>query len=161
MNSSLVKIFILLGNIQPSHKILSGMIKKISFLALLILPSCMGPKYTPAQIAADFNDLELCRAAIYHGVGSVKNTDDVIAEINRRGLISETEWRLVNTSNPQSRNLMVGMSECSMLLVMDNNSYEITETISEFGVNRLYEYGHYGYGPYIFVDNGKVTSWTF
>lgn len=139
----------------------SQILKNMFFISIIIsLSACMGSTYTPTQLKEDFSDLELCRAAIFHGVGSVNNTEDVIAEINRRGLISDNEWQLIETSTPQSRKLMVGMSECSMLLVMNNNGYEITETVSEFGFNRVYEYGYYGYGPFIFVNNSKVTSWT-
>lgn len=155
------KIFILMGE-APSFSIASRKVIKKPFLAIIfLLTGCMGSTFIPAQLKTEFIDLELCRAAIFHGVGSVENTNDVIAEINRRDLISSAEWLMINTSTPQSKKLKVGMSECSMLLVMNNNSYQITETVSEFGVNRLYEYGHNGYGPYIFVDNNKITSWTF
>ena len=161
MKTRLIKISDLFVYSSPATKTFNGA-RGVFFASIYIFISgCMGSTYTPAQLSEEFSALELCRAAIFHGVGSVRNTDDVIAEINRRRLISASEWQLVNTSGPQSRKLKIGMSECSMLLVMDNNGYEITETVSEFGVNRLYEFGHDGYGPFIFVDNNKVTSWTY
>ena len=161
MKSELEKFFALLIDASTITKILNNLIKRVFIAAFLFLSGCIGSTYSPEQLTGDFSDLHLCRAAIFHGIGSVKTTADVIAEINRRDLVSPTEWHLVNSSNPQSRKLRLGMSECSMILVMDNNGYQITETVTEFGVNRIYEYGSSGYGPFIMVDDGKVTSWTY
>jgi len=161
MKLELGKNFTLLIDAFTITKILNKLLKRAFVAAFLFLTGCMGSTYSSEQLTTDFRDLDLCRAAIFHGIGSVKNTDDVIAEINRRDLVSPTEWHLVNSSNPQSRKLKLGMSECSMILVMDNNGYQVTETVTEFGVNRMYEYGSSGYGPFIMVDDGKVTSWTY
>lgn len=56
----------------------------------------------------------------------------------------------------ENRQIFIGMSEEALLLSWGNPS-DINSSTGAWGVHKQYVYGDFG--PYVYVENGKVTSW--
>lgn len=56
----------------------------------------------------------------------------------------------------QNGEIMLGMPE-KMLIMSWGKPISINENVGSWGVHKQYVYGDFG--PYVYVENGKVTSW--
>jgi hypothetical protein len=93
---------------------------------------------------------------LYALTSQTKPRELMIDEAQRRGWLTDGEIETV-----KRKNLRIGMSERALLISWGYPS-NINRTVGSFGVHKQYVYGTYsGYSSptYVYVENGKVTTW--
>lgn len=110
--------------------------------------------------AARMSDTQLCaRAYVPLRGGIYGHTSDPVAreEIRRRGLITESDWPLVD-----NRQIQRGMGECALLASWGNPT-TINTSVGSWGVSKQYVYRTSGYytssASYVYIRKGVVDSW--
>lgn len=123
---------------------------------LLLLSGCPG---SPLQLA-HMNSSQLTSVTdeqlLYALTSQTKPRELMIDEAQRRGWLTDGEIETV-----KRKNLRIGMSERALLISWGYPS-NINRTVGSFGVHKQYVYGTYsGYSSptYVYVENGKVTTW--
>lgn len=124
---------------------------------MLFLSSCAG---SPMQLSSmkpeelmNVDAGNLCNAYAFNQDREVKD------ELIRRNIITSEEWSII-----ENRQVMIGMSElalvCSRGGIIPGVNGRINTTTGSWGVRRQYVYESPLYNTnYIYVENGKVTSW--
>ena len=94
----------------------------------------------------------LCNAYNY------SKTENVRAELVKRNVLSDFEWSLID-----GESLGIGMSELALICTKGRvipGFGTINITTTAYGVNKQYVYENaFGNRQYIYVEDGKVTSW--
>jgi hypothetical protein len=134
------------------------MLMKKHFLIILAMAvaitGCSGfTRLDSAAQAMSMSDLELCRRVRSNLCGGIYGCpiDEVaVAEVQRRGLIDEDEWLLI-----ENRKVARGMSECAMRASLAGHP-DINRSVGSYGVTKQYVFQN---GVYVYVENGKVTGW--
>jgi len=83
-------------------------------------------------------------------------TEAMLTEAMRRKLFTYDELSLV-----RKRQITVGISETALLASWGPPA-QVNRSVSAYGVNKQYVYGaytEYGSPKFVYVDDGKVTSW--
>jgi hypothetical protein len=107
---------------------------------------------SPEELKAE-NSYALCNAL------NNNSDNEVRAELERRGQLSDEEWKLIDTGYIQ-----VGMSELALIclkggIIPGVNGY-INTTTGSYGVHKQYVYENaFGGRYYVYVENGKVSGW--
>ena len=109
---------------------------------------------TPEELALE-NSYNLCNAYNHNKNSNVRN------ELERRGLLSDTEWDLIDTNYIQ-----VGMSELALIClrggIIPGVNGTVNVTSGSWGIHKQYVYeSALGGRSYVYVENGKVTSWQY
>lgn len=131
--------------------------KLITILAaLIILSNCAGSPVRVNSMSAEElatqSSFTLCNAYNQGKKDNVRN------ELKKRNALSDSDWRLIDAES-----LGIGMSELALIctkggVIPGYGSINVTTT--PYGVNKQYVYEDaFGNRQYIYVENGKVTSW--
>ena len=123
---------------------------------LLLLVGCAGSPARLAMMSPDElkaeSSLNLCNA--YDNNGSEK----IIAELKRRGEISDEEWGLI-----EQKKIRIGMSELALVCSWGGPGLygSVNESVSRWGVHKQWVYRACSScgAQYVYTENGKVTSW--
>lgn len=125
------------------------MLRIAALIGLVAVSACATPDAATMQAATP---LQLCQT-----YAMAKNTyapdwlNASIDELKRRGSLSKQEL-----SDISRQRMRTGMSEhaavCSWGPYVDVNT-----TTGSWGVHRQYVMGQFG--PYVYTENGRVTSW--
>ncbi len=82
------------------------------------------------------------------------DTDTVYSEAVARGLIAEDDIYYIKKAE-----IRIGMSETA-LVASKGYGHKVNRTAGDFGVHKQYVYGtKIGERTFVYVENGKVTSW--
>lgn len=130
---------------------------KMKIILILIIFTIFGCAGSPAQLSKmnsdqikTVTDRQLIICMQYNGYA----TDVVFNEAVSRGLIAQDEIDLI-----KKRMLRIGMSE-SALLAAKGFGHDVNRTVNKYGVRKQYIYGtEISNRKYVYVENGKVTSW--
>jgi len=132
------------------------MINRISMAMAVVfsLSGCAGfTTLSSPETAASLDDMSLCKRArsnLCGGIYGCPQDKYAIAEIKKRNLIPDSEWPLIN-----ERKIRRGMTECGLNASWGGHP-KINNSVGSWGVHKQYVYGS---GSYVYVENGKVTSW--
>jgi hypothetical protein len=127
-------------------------------ICIFTLISCAGSpmrlaSMTPEELSYE-HPLNLCNT--YH-FNKNKNVRD---ELELRDLLSDNEWNLIDANSIQR-----GMSELALICLRGAivpGYGSINVTTGSWGVHKQYVYEHpLGGRSYVYVENGKVTSWQY
>ena len=132
--------------------------KFLSLFFIMLLFGCAGSPIVINSMSSEElslqNSFSLCNAYQY------KESEKVRAELERRKILSESEWRLID-----SKYLQVGMSELSLICVKGfviPGFGTVNETTTSSGISKQYVYEDaFGGRQYIYLSDGKVTSWQY
>lgn len=139
----------------------------ILFLSASLIAGCASVPMTPESLATK-SDVWVCESGYQIGnkmlLGEAPNHDEAISqELLRRKLVTPSELQFARSNRVQ-----MGMSECALIISMDNpnklgNCGKINSSTGSYGVHKQYVYRGCGGGStkYVYVENGKVTSWQF
>jgi len=130
--------------------------KMLVLLLLLSVSGCPGSPFQLAHMNANqltsVTDEQLLQAL----TTQIKPRELMIDEAKRRGWLTDDEIELV-----KQKKIRIGMSERALKISWGYPS-DINRTVGSFGVHKQCVYGTYsGYSSptYVYVENGKVTSW--
>lgn len=133
------------------------MVKKLSFtIFVIVIASCAGSParigmMSPQELKSE-NSFNLCNA--YANWGS----DNVKAELIRRGEIPEDEWSLI-----EQKEIRIGMSELGLVCSWGRPSIDgnVNESVGSWGVDKQWVYRACSScsAQYVYTKNGKVSSW--
>lgn len=126
------------------------MLRLAALIGLVAVAACVGPP--DATRISQATDLELCQTYGQARVGFLPEWQTaVFDELKRRNVLNQRDLQNI----PRNR-IQLGMTEvgavCSWGPYVDRNS-----TVGPWGVNRQYVMGQFG--PYVYTENGIVTSW--
>ena len=103
------------------------------------------------------NSFSLCNAYKFNKKETIRT------ELERRNALTFQEWEMIDSSY-----LQVGMSELALWClrggIMQGVNGSINTSTGSWGVNKQYVYrplGMNGPAHYVYVENGKVTSWQY
>ena len=127
-------------------------------VVLIVLSNCAG---APARVnsmsteeLAIQSDFALCNAYNFRQKDNVRN------ELKKRNVLSDFDWRLIDTES-----LGIGMSELALICTKGGvipGFGTVNVTTTSYGVNKQYVYEDaFGNRQYIYIENGKVTSWQY
>lgn len=88
--------------------------------------------------------------------GRIYRIDMMLEEAKSRGLFTDEEIKLI-----KEKKIRIGMSE-EALIASWGSPRKVNRSVGRYGVHKQYVYGsHSGYSTptYVYVENGKVTSW--
>lgn len=135
------------------------MSRLFALILVLTLTSCAGSpmrlaSMTPEELTAE-NSYNLCNA-----YNNNKN-ENIRSEIERRNLLTDAEWELID-----SNYIQVGMSELALIClkggIIPGVNGVVNVTSGSWGVHKQYVYENaFGGRSYVYVENGKVTSWQY
>ena len=101
------------------------------------------------------NSFSLCNAYNFN------KKEQFRTELERRNALSSQEWEMID-----SNYIQIGMSEIALWClkggIMEGINGSINTTTGSWGVHKQYVYrplGMSGSAHYVYVENGKVTSW--
>jgi len=123
----------------------------------LIMAACY-PRVSVENVRT-ISDADLCVA---NTATAASGWELARQEILRRGLLTQEELRLVD-----NRTIRVGMPECGLLAMKGYPRPprwcgKINTSGGSYGTHRQYVYrpcGSYGTTTYVYVENGRVSSW--
>jgi len=133
------------------------MFRNISIILIIItVIGCAGSpirlsSMSPEELQAE-NSFLLCNTYNFNGDKEVRT------ELQRRNALTDQEWGLIDSGY-----LQIGMSELALICLKGNvivGYGTINVTTGTWGVHKQYVYENaFGSRSYIYVENGKVTSW--
>lgn len=128
-------------------------------ICIATLISCAGSpmrlaSMTPEELSYE-QPLNLCNAYYQN---KNKNIRD---ELELRDLLSDTEWNLIDANSIQA-----GISELALIClkgwIIPGVNGAVNVTSGSWGVHKQYVYENpFGGSFYVYVENGKVTSWQY
>ena len=121
-------------------------------LPLLALTACAG---SPARISMmSPEDLKFeSNNALCRGY-SFSKSDKLKMVIKDRNLFTENDWALIE--NGQIR---IGMSEEGLICSWGLPLSGVNKSVGSWGVRKQYVYGMNSRRPYVYVQDGKISSW--
>ena len=126
------------------------------FVVAILMIGCAGSPFQLAKMdrvqLSSVPDDQLIRALR----NKVYRTDLMFEEAKSRGLFTDDEIRLI-----KEKKIRIGMSE-EALIASWGRPRKINRSVGSYGVHKQYVYGSYSkYSSpaYVYVDNGKVSSW--
>ena len=132
-------------------------LRNLTMLFVLTLAACAGSPMRVASMSSEElqtqTDWVLCNAL-------ANNKDkEVRDELIRRNALSDAEWKMVDGNY-----LQIGMSELALMCVkgqiIPGVNGSINRSTGSYGVKKQIVYeSAFGTRMYIYVENGKVTSW--
>lgn len=133
--------------------------RTICFLvvSMLLLTGCSGTVGSVAMMDSEelktVNDLGICQT-----YGSpFANTAKFKAEIDRRHLLTDDEWRLVD-----AHQIRIGMSICGLLASWGSPGMygAINRTVigNSENIQWVYRRGEYDPARYVYTENGHITA---
>ena len=132
-------------------------------LMVLVMLGIAGCATVTPENVGQIEDLKLC------GLYAFKKGDPVIrGELLRRGIITEEELH-----SADEKKIFRGMSECGLLASWSDPSWKqgtynlvycgtVNRSMGSWGVHKQYVYRRCGRSysaSYVYVENGRVTSW--
>jgi len=125
-----------------------------TIVVVVTLSGCAGfTTLSSPEAAASLDNLSLCKRArsnLCGGIYGCPQDKIAIAEIRKRNLIPDSEWPLI-----QARKIRLGMTECGLNASWGGHP-RINVSTGSWGTHKQYVYDN---GSYVYVENGKVTSW--
>ena len=139
---------------NKSNKVMK--IRLLVYLQLVFLLGCAGSPMHLSQM--DRNQLTtVTDDQLIRAIGSDLTRNNLMFdEVKARKLLSDEEIDLV-----KSKEIRLGMSE-KALLASWGTPTKTNKSVSSFGVRKQFVYGtfsKYSSPTYVYVENGKVTSW--
>jgi len=130
-------------------------------IPIVLLIGCAGSPMKLSGMTSDELQLEnsftLCNAYNYNKKETFRT------ELERRNALTSEEWEMIDSGYIQ-----VGMSEVALWClkggIMQGVNGSVNTTTGSWGVNKQYVYrplGMNGPANYVYVENGKVTSWQY
>ena len=131
-----------------------------SFALILALPlSACGGVYNPEALT-QLNAIQLCqefaraRNTPTYDRFYEQNIQIIRTTMEQKNLFTAAEWRDIDNEY-----IRTGMSEPVMVCVMNHPYFRVNSFNSIYGSSKQYIFGDFG--PYVYLDNGRVTSWQF
>ena len=133
---------------------------KITILLAFIclsLTSCAGSPLHIATMSPEklktANSWTLCNAY------AITDSEDVRIELQRRGEMSLNDWGGIIMNK-----IHIGMSELALVCSWGypNIWGSVNKSVGSWGVHKQYVYRSCRYckGQYVYIENGKITSWS-
>jgi hypothetical protein len=103
----------------------------------------------------ELSNEQLCRSIrnsdFVAGFTSSLISEPAVAEAEKRNIISASELDLV-----KNKQIKIGMSECALRASLGGFP-AVNTTVGSYGTHKQFVFS----GGYVYVENGKVTSWQF
>ena len=131
-------------------------LKSIVLTAMVTVAGCAGSplqlvSMTPEELRSQ-NVFDLCNAYNFDADNEIR------IELERRGALTQDEWSLVDQETIQA-----GMSELALICLRGGpvpGFGTVNVSTGSWGVHKQYVYEDaFGGRFYVYVENGKVTSW--
>ena len=133
---------------------------KLKLLLLSIAIALMGCAGSPMHFASmEPDELQTQNVNALCNAYAIIKDKEVRTELIRRNALTDAEWKLVDGNY-----LQVGMSELALYClkgsVIPGVSGTVNTSTGSYGVHKQIVYeSPYGSRMYVYVENGKVTSW--
>lgn len=128
-------------------------------LVLIVLALVVGCAGSPANLAT-MNETQLSTVTDDQLISALGNriyrNNQMFQEALQRSLLTEDEIVLI-----KDRKIRIGMSETALIASWGSPN-KINRSVGNYGVHKQYIYGsysRYSSRTYVYVENGKVTSW--